>query len=121
MNLEKNPNDGRQLLRKWLIGDANRKDELSLEEYSKDDPFLAEAYEGFQSNPENNHTADLTQLKAKLRKKTATQKSGNIGLRIAAALAFLIVALIGLKQWSDSDLAVKETCLLYTSPSPRDS
>ena len=60
----------RTLLNRWISGEADRNDERSLEALTKDDPFLADALEGYRSVPEADHARSVTKLKANLRKRS---------------------------------------------------
>jgi hypothetical protein len=92
------------LLRKWLIGDANRHDERDLDAQAKDDPFLADALDGYRSTPEADHAADLTKLKARLRQKTERKRAaGFYLLRIAAVGAVLVAAWLVLQTFQTAD------------------
>ena len=59
----------RTLLHRWISGEADRTDERSLEALAEDDPFLADALEGYRSVPEADHARSVTRLKAILRKR----------------------------------------------------
>jgi hypothetical protein len=88
-------------LLRWLTGDANRRDEQSLDAAAKSDPFLADALEGYRSLPEADHAADVTRLKAGLRKQTQRQQgAGFYLLRAAAALAVVVVAWLVVQQFA---------------------
>ena len=56
------------LLKRWLQGDANLNNEQQLERLAADDPFLAEAIEGYRSVPEGKHLENIQQLKKRLSK-----------------------------------------------------
>lgn len=93
-------------MRKWLIGDANRHDEQALDASAKDDPFLADALEGYRSLPEADHAADVTRLKARLRKQSERRRgAGFYLLRIAAVGAVLVAAWVVLQQFQGGEKA----------------
>ncbi|MBK8562579.1 MAG: carboxypeptidase-like regulatory domain-containing protein [Saprospiraceae bacterium] len=93
-------------LLRWLNGDANRHDERVLDAAAQSDPFLADAIEGYRALPEANHAADLTRLKAGLRKRTQRQRgTGFYLLRAAAALAVVVVAWLVVQQFASGDKA----------------
>lgn len=83
------------MLRKWLKGEVGIKEERQLEELAKEDSFLADALEGYRSMPEKNHLKATTKLKAKLRNRRQKRKRAAGFYRIAAAIAFLIIASAG--------------------------
>ncbi len=93
-------------MRKWLIGDANRHDEQALDASAKGDPFLSDSLEGYRSLPEADHAADVTRLKARLRKQSESRRStGFYLLRIAAVGAVLVAAWVVLQQFQTSNEA----------------
>lgn len=93
-------------MRKWLIGDANRHDEQALDASAKDDPFLADALEGYRSLPEADHAADVTRLKARLRKQSERRRgAGFYLLRIAAVGAVLVAVWVVLQQFQGGEKA----------------
>jgi hypothetical protein len=67
---------------------------------------LAEAIEGYRALSEADHAADLTRLKAGLRKRTHRQRgTGFYLLRAAAALAVVVVAWLVVQQFTGGDKA----------------
>ena len=102
------------LLRQWLAGETDRKAERQLSQQAMDDPFLAEALEGFQQFPESNHPRAIQQLKTRLRQRTGKKKRliSYTWPRIAAAIALLLIA--GATWWwtnslqPEADMALKE-------------
>ncbi|MFT4760940.1 MAG: TonB family protein [Paraglaciecola sp.] len=101
MNSNSKHKNWQQKLGHWLSGDANRRDELHLEEMARDDTFLADAIEGYRSLPEDNHTRKVTQMKAKLRQQNQ-QKQGVVWMKTAAIGAFLVLALFELREYNQS-------------------
>lgn len=90
-------------LLKWLIGDANRHDEQLLDAAANDDPFLADAIEGYRLMPDADHAADVTRLKAQLRKKSERRRGAGFYLmRIAAVGVLLLGAWLVFQQFSGS-------------------
>jgi TonB family protein len=84
-----------ELLRKWLTGEARAGEERQLDQSAKDDPFLAEALEGYRNAPEADYARNLTRIKAELRNRYGRnhRRGGVVYLpRIAAAIAVLILA-----------------------------
>jgi len=107
MNANLEHNNWQQKLSRWLSGDANRREEAHLDKMAREDPFLADALEGYRSAPEGHHTRKVTQLKAKLRQQNE-QKKGVAWMKIAAIGAFLVIALFGLREYNQS-VATKNT------------
>ncbi len=106
MKQKKGNSTQQQPLRKWLTGDANRHDERALDASAKDDPFLADALEGYRSLPEADHAADVTKLKVRLRKQSESRRgAGFYLLRIAAVGAVLVAAWVVLQQFQSSENA----------------
>lgn len=96
------------LLKRWLQGDANLNDEQQLERLAADDPFLAEAIEGYRSMPEGQHLKNIQELKNRFNKEEI-----NKGLilplylmRIAAGVAILVLSVIAF-QWVNSSPSEK--------------
>ncbi|MCB0637747.1 MAG: carboxypeptidase-like regulatory domain-containing protein [Lewinella sp.] len=89
-----------QLLRRWLRGETNRREEAELERLAQDDPFLAGALEGYRKVPAGEHTQRLTQLRRRL---GGDSRRGSLLLwsRLAAAVALLVVA-AGVWWWTQS-------------------
>lgn len=92
------------LLKRWLQGDANLNDEQQLERLAADDPFLAEAIEGYRSMPEGQHLKNIQELKNRFNK-----EESNKGLihplylmRIAAGVAILVLSVIAF-QWVNNN------------------
>ncbi|MCF8248142.1 MAG: carboxypeptidase-like regulatory domain-containing protein [Saprospiraceae bacterium] len=106
-------------LLKWLIGDANRHDEQALDASAQDDPFLADAIEGYRSMPEADHAADVTRLKARLRKKSERRRgAGFYLLRIAAVGAVLVAARVVLQQVQSSENAAMADAVQSEAAAP---
>ena len=92
--MKNSPNNWKSLLNRWISGEANRTDERSLEALAKDDPFLADALEGYRSMPESDHARSVTRVNALLRKQyeKRDRKARFYLLRVAAIGAFLLAA-----------------------------
>ncbi|MBI1228189.1 MAG: hypothetical protein GC192_23345 [Bacteroidetes bacterium] len=91
-------------MRKWLIGDANRHDEQALDASAQDDAFLSDALEGYRSLPGADHAADVTRLKARLRKQSERRRGAVFYLlRIAAVGAVLVATWVVLQQFQSSE------------------
>ncbi|MCC6723555.1 MAG: carboxypeptidase-like regulatory domain-containing protein [Saprospiraceae bacterium] len=104
-------------LMQWLIGDANRHDERSLDAAAQSDPFLADALEGYRALPEADHVADVTRLKAKLRQQTQRQRgAGFYALRIAAVGAVLVAAWLVMQQFANNDKAMVADAVQMEAP-----
>ncbi|MCG8327888.1 MAG: TonB family protein [Chitinophagales bacterium] len=85
-------------LRQWLIGEANYHDEQQLLRQATDDPFLAEALEGYETMPEGEHAQRVARIKEAVNARTSQKRRGIVYWpRIAAAVLFLCVA--GVAFW----------------------
>ena len=62
-----------------------------LEKAALDDPFLADAIEGFEKHADINISADLKELKQRLAEKTETTKERGFGWWRIAALFILVL------------------------------
>ena len=76
-------------LLRWISGEATLRDEQSLERAAQDDPFLADALDGYRSLPAGEHAAAVTRLKAQLRRRH--QQRRGIGIYLLRAAAFVAV------------------------------
>lgn len=90
------------LLRRWLRGETRGSEESRLERAAQEDPFLADAWEGFGQNPQADHLQQLKQLNAKIAARTQTdqRKTGPILIwlpRLATAAAVLLLLTFGWK------------------------
>lgn len=99
------------LLRKWLSGDIRRAEEGQLDQLAADDPFVAEAMEGYRAFPEGDHARQVSQLKARLRKRYQKEERKGVFYlyRVAAAVAVLIIAVGGF--WWLNQGAMQEASL----------
>ena len=59
-------------IRRYLSGKMSREEMYQLEKAALDDPFLADAIEGFEKHADINVSADLNELKQRLAEKTDT-------------------------------------------------
>lgn len=104
-----------RLLKRWLTGDATSRSERELDATAQDDPFLAEALEGYRSMPESEHSESVTKLKARLRNRAEARNrgAGFYLLRIAAAGAVLLAAWLVFQQFdgqqAEAEMAVKQS------------
>jgi len=81
------------LLKKWLGGAVNWKEEKQLRKQAETDTFLADAMEGYDQLPIVNHSEKLVVLQERLQKKQGrqqTKKIPYIGRAIAASIALLL-------------------------------
>ena len=84
-----------ELLRRWLRGEARHEEERQLEQLAKEDPFLAEALEGYRRYPEGQHTEQVERLKERLRQKGRKKRGLLFYLPRAAAAAVGLAILAG--------------------------
>lgn len=93
----------KNLLNKWLGGEATWDEEKNLRRAATQDDFLQEAVEGYDTFPNSNHAATVDRLKARLPKKKQ-DKGLFVSLpRVAAAAA--IIGLIGTLFWVQQQVA----------------
>lgn len=90
------------LLRRWLRGETRGSEESRLERAAQEDPFLADAWEGYNQNPQLDHLSPLKQLNGKIAARTqADQRKQRPILvwlpRLAAAAAVLLLLTFGWK------------------------
>ncbi|HJT75027.1 MAG TPA: hypothetical protein VJ720_13430, partial [Chitinophaga sp.] len=85
------------LIRRYLAGELDNKAMHALERQAMDDPFLAEALEGFENHApdQRRHLADLESRLMLRVKGTVTRKVIALQYRWAAAAAILIVLGVG--------------------------
>ncbi|WP_421794824.1 energy transducer TonB [Haliscomenobacter sp.] len=94
------------LLRRWLRGETRGSEESRLERAAQEDPFLADAWEGYTQNAEADHLSKIKQLNTKIAVRTQTnqRKTGPILIwlpRLAAAAAVLLLLTFGWKWLFD--------------------
>jgi TonB family protein len=94
------------LLLRWLSSDATRRDEQALEAIAKDEPFVAEALEGYRSLPEDDHALAVTRLKARLRQRYGKKRRGVVfyAVRAAAVGVVLVAAWLVLQQFNQPEM-----------------
>lgn len=119
----KTPNEGNDLLRRWLEGSANRFEENRLDEAASRDSFLAEALEGYRHLEAKDHEATLRSLNKRLSRRSRPSISWGTGLRVAAAVAVLVVAAWGVWRVTRSidqsgSLAQDTAPMVKTEPRP---
>lgn len=90
------------LLRRWLRGETRGSEQSRLERAAQEDPFLADAWEGYNQKPQADHLHQLKQLNAKIAARTQTnqRKTGPILIwlpRLAAAAGVLLLLTFGWK------------------------
>ena len=109
------------LLRRWIAGELNRREEAELEALAREDDFLAEALAGLRARPEADHGTALTRLRTRLEDRHQPHGGGFAWRRLAAAVLLLLVA--GTAVWLWPALGVnpaKETAesLAEAAPAP---
>jgi len=88
----------KDLLKKWVNGTATWSEEKKLRQAAEQDHFLAEAMEGYDTFPVNDHAAKIAQLKGRFRKSQTEEKRAVFPFsRVAAAAA--IIGVIGTLFW----------------------
>lgn len=103
-------------LLRWITGEATRHDEQSLAGLAKDDPFLAEALEGYRSLPADGHAAALARLKAGIRQRAEPKRgAGFYLLRIAAVGTLLMVGILAVRPFLNKNSAEKATAYAPTA------
>lgn len=90
------------LLRRWLRGETRASEQSRLERATQDDPFLADAWEGFNQNPQTDHLHNIETLQAKIaaRAQNKQRKASPVIIwlpRLAAAAAVLLLLTFGWK------------------------
>lgn len=82
-------------LRRWITGEATHEEERQLDQLAEEDPFLAEALEGYRRHPEGRHAERVEQLKARVREKGRRKRTVLFYLPRAAAAAILLAIAAG--------------------------
>jgi TonB family protein len=105
------------LLRRWLRGETRGSEESRLERAAQEDPFLADAWEGYHQNPETNHAEQIARLNEQIAAKAGKTRPRVVPLRVwlprlAAAAAALLLFTLGWRWWFNEpqqpvDLAIK--------------
>lgn len=90
-------------LRRWLRGETRRAEEQQLEQAAGNDPFLADALEGYRQFAEGDHEATLNRLRGRLKDRGKDRRGGFLLWRVAAAIVFVIIA-GGFSGWSTTGL-----------------
>ncbi|GJM34414.1 MAG: collagen-binding protein [Saprospiraceae bacterium] len=91
-------------LQRWISPDGNREDEANLEGQVGEDPFLADAMEGYRQFPEYNHTTTLAEVRARIQPEAKPEKVNMLFLsRIAAAFLFIVIAVVGFYYLNTGD------------------
>jgi hypothetical protein len=86
------------LLKRWLGGEVNWEEEKELREHSKQDSFLSESMQGYDTFPEADHLARINHLKKRIKQKKKKENTNLFYLKRFAAAAAL-VGVIGLTFW----------------------
>lgn len=90
-------------LKGWITGNAGLQEERELRQLAQDDPFMADALDGYQSTTEEDHDQRLQTLRKRLAVKEEKKRGLPIFLRIAAGGAILIAALFALRLVNASE------------------
>jgi len=87
-------------LRRWLSGEGRASDERALDAAMRDDPFLAEAMEGYRAFADVDHEAKLARLRSRLKEKSSQKRPGVVYLLPRAiAIAASVLVLAGMGWW----------------------
>ncbi len=84
-------------LKRWISGNAGLQQERELQQLAQDDPFMADALEGFQSTAGEDHEQHLQRLRKRLAMKEEKRRGLPIWMKVAAGGAILIAALFALQ------------------------
>src|SRR5688572_26724650 len=87
------PKVSEELIRKYLAGELDDRAMHALERQALDDPFLAEALEGYAAH-EPDQSAQLADLQQRLEQRVAQSEKGKLRLlyyRWASAAAILVI------------------------------
>ncbi|RMG78569.1 MAG: TonB family protein [Bacteroidetes bacterium] len=115
MTSKKNTN----LLKRWLTGEANLHDERQLEAAARQDPFLAEAFDGYRNMPDAPHLEDLTALRQRLLQKRQLRNRWLFWLRRGAAAAVLLLGVVfAWNQFSKNESAASPDSFAENTPAP---
>ncbi|MDZ4682465.1 MAG: TonB family protein [Saprospiraceae bacterium] len=88
------------ILRRWLSGEGRASDERALDAAMRDDPFLAEAIEGYRAFADADHDKNLTRLRGRLQEKSNQKRPGGVYLLPRAiAIAASVLVLAGMGWW----------------------
>ena len=109
------------LLRQWLNQNG---DDQQLQQLAKEDPFLADALEGYQQFPQDSHAPKLNHLRNRLRQRYQKRESKRVALwyasRAAAVLAFVgLLSLIWYLNQTPIDAPVAEITSPTTTTIPK--
>lgn len=103
------------LLRRWLRGETRASEQSRLERATQDDPFLADAWEGFNQNPQADHLHNIEALQSKIaaRVQNKQRKASPVIIwlpRLAAAAAVLLLLTFSWK-WLFSPAAPEDLAI----------
>lgn len=87
-----------ELLRRWVRGETPYEEERQLEQLAEEDPFLAEALQGYRRWPEGRHGEQVEQLKGRLRERSQRRR-GLLSYLPRAAAAVVALALVAGGFW----------------------
>ncbi len=83
-------------LKNWISPEGNQEDEANLERQMADDPFLADAMEGYRGFPKKDHVAALSRVRTKMNPSSQRRNVGILLLmRVAAGVLLLVGAFSG--------------------------
>ncbi|MEL6925138.1 MAG: carboxypeptidase-like regulatory domain-containing protein, partial [Bacteroidota bacterium] len=77
----------REILRKWLQGAANEEEQRQLKQWSKHDPFLAEAMEGYEAVSSDDHIVTIDRLRQQFTRGKKTMRTAAAPARPSPAAA----------------------------------
>lgn len=125
MKNTKGISSGMQILRRWISGEADARDEQALRAQAGDDPFLRDAVEGLEAFPEGDHAQRITRLKGRIRQRSGRRALAPVFIIRRVAAAAVVAGLAGLGIWwmlhqpdsslGDKSIAIQET---VTPPAP---
>jgi TonB family protein len=98
---------------KWLKGESRLSDEQLLARQAEEDPFLAEAMEGYESMPEGLHEERVQRLLDRTRARTQSKKRRLLAYWPRAAAAVLVIGMAAFAFWyinptGDTNIAQSE-------------
>ena len=114
-----------KLLQRWFSGEATYRDEQELDALAKDDPFVAEAMEGYRSLPDDDHALAVLRLKARLRQRYGKKRRGIVfyTIRVAAIGTLLVATWLVLQQFNQREMNAGGLAEIAkeTAPMPADT
>lgn len=91
-------------------GNLSSEDRLRLEQLAKDDPFIADALEGYETSEESDHSIVLSLLKDRIHSTKRKRRRWLIPNLTVTSLAALVLVLIGawvVIKWSNQNAEVR--------------